>query len=237
MFIYGKNPIKDLFKINPSQIKKIWIIKKRHQSFSKELEKAGFNLLNFNDFNFKKNNFKGNENFQGILAEIKDPKIYNLPDLINKNNKNEKQKLIILDKVEDPQNFGAILRNSAAFDISGVIYSKNGSAKLNSTVMKSSSGNWINVDLCEVNSISNSINYLKENGYWIVSTSSKSTIELEELKEFDKPIVLIFGNEGKGVRRSIQEKSDFLLNIKINPKVESLNVASSTAIILHYLKN
>ncbi|NQX83521.1 MAG: 23S rRNA (guanosine(2251)-2'-O)-methyltransferase RlmB [Mycoplasmataceae bacterium] len=236
MFIYGKNPVKDLFMKNTSLIKRIWIEKKRHQSFYNDLTNSNIKIYYFNEFKLKWGEFKGHENFQGIIAEIEEPKIYGLLELIRKNKDNNKTLFLILDQIEDPQNFGAILRNAAAFNVDGVIYPSRSAVGLNSTVMKTSSGNWMNVDLCETSSLNQVIDTLKKEGYWIISTTSDSTSSLDSIKELNQPKVIILGNEGKGVRKSLQNKSDFKISIEINKKVESLNVSSALAIILHYIK-
>lgn len=235
MYIYGKNPVKDLFNKDPLSIEKIWIEKKRHQSFYNELSLSKIQIYYFDEFKLKWGEFKGHENFQGIIAEIKEPKIFNLQELIKKNKKNEKPLFLILDQIEDPQNFGAILRNAAAFNVDGVIYPSRGSVGLNSTVMKTSAGNWMNINLCETSSLNQVIETLKKEGYWIISTSFESNSTLEEIKELNQPKAIILGNESKGVRKSLQDKSDFKIKIKMNKNVESLNVSSASAIILHYL--
>ncbi|BDU67825.1 MAG: 23S rRNA (guanosine(2251)-2'-O)-methyltransferase RlmB [Candidatus Tyloplasma litorale] len=235
MFIYGKNPIKDLFDKDFKLIKKIWIDKKRHQSFFNDLKNKGIEINDFKVFNFRKNGFSSHENFQGIIALIEEPKIYSLKELIELNIGKESPKFLILDQIEDPQNFGAILRNAAAFDIDGVIYPSRNSAKLNSTVMKASAGNWMRVNLCETNSLNQVVDTLKKNYYWIISTSLEGKTSFEEIKNINQPKAIILGNEGKGVRKTLNEKSDFKIKINMNQEVESLNVASASAIILHYL--
>ena len=235
MFIYGKNPISYLFTKDPESIKEVWIEKKRHQSFFNQLNSNKVIIHNFNEFNFKKSEFRGHENFQGIIAKIKEPKIYSLSEMINKNKNNENTLFLILDQIEDPQNFGAIIRNAAAFNVDGILYPSRGASGLNSTVMKVSAGNWLNVDLCETSSLNQVVDTLKKSGYWIVSTSLDADSNLDSIKNLNQPMAIILGNEGKGVKKSLIEKSDFKIKINMNKNVESLNVASSSAIILHHI--
>lgn len=236
MLIYGKNPIKDLFEFDKSLIKKIYIEKKRHQSFYNDLEKANINLLEYKDFKYNEE-INHKDNTQGIIADIKDPKNYSIKELIQVNKDNKRPVLVMLDRIEDPQNFGAIIRNAAAFGATGIIYPSRNSAKLNSTSMKTSAGNWIHTNFAEVTNLSNAIKELKENDYWIVSTSLDANTSLSELKDFDKPLVILLGNEGKGVKKTLQEEADFNIKIDMSSKVESLNVSSAAAIILHSLND
>ncbi len=235
MFIYGKNPVKDLFTDEPSSILEVYIERKRHQTFYEDLKKSGVSLKPLSELSYKDAELNGKENLQGIVARIKEPKIYTLPELINKHKNSERQVYLILDQIVDPQNFGAILRNAAAFDVSGVIYPSRNSARLNSTSMKTSAGNWKNVDLCETTSLNHVIKTLKDNNIWIVSTSLNANQDLSTLKDLNQPMAIIIGNEGKGVRPSLQEKSEISVKININDKVESLNVSSAVAIILYQL--
>ncbi len=235
MIIYGKNPVKDLFTKDKSQINKVWIDRKRHQAFAIDLEKAGISIDDIKSLNYRKVELTGQENIQGVIADIKEPKIYSLAELIESNKDNDNTKLLILDQIEDPQNFGAIIRNAAAFGVDGIIFPSRGAARLTPTVMKTSAGNWMNVKLCETGSLNSVIQTLKDNFYWIVSTSLDANTSMDEVKELNKPMAIILGNEGKGVRRSLLDKSDFKIKINMNDEVESLNVSSAAAIILHYL--
>ncbi len=235
MYIYGKNPIRDLFNEDPSSIIEIYIEKKRHQSFYSQLEKTEIKLNSLDKLNLKNADLTGKENLQGIVAKIKEPKIYGLSELLEKHKNLERQIYLILDQVEDPQNFGAILRNAAAFNVSGVIYPSRNSARLNSTSMKTSAGNWNKVDLCETASLNQVVKTLKDNGIWVASTSLDANQDLNTLKDLNQPLAIIIGNEGKGVRPSLQDKSEIRIRIPMNEKVESLNVSSATAIILYQL--
>lgn len=235
MFIYGKNPVKDFYTKRPEDIKEIYIEKKRHQSFYKDLEKAGFKLNELSKLNFRDAELNGKENLQGIVARIKEPKIFSLKELLDLNKDKERALYLILDQVEDPQNFGAILRNAAAFGIDGVIYPSRNSARLNSTAMKTSAGNWMNVNLCETASLNQVLITLKDNGVWIAATSLEANQTLEELKDLNQPLAIILGNEGKGVRPTLLDKAEFKVKIDMDEKVESLNVSAASAIILHQL--
>ena len=147
MIIYGVNPVKDLFNSDVNKIKKVWIQKKRHQSFYNDLTAAGVEVLDIADLNYRKVELTGKETIQGIVASIEEPKVFTLNELIEVNKDKQDAKIVILDHIEDPQNFGAIIRNSAAFEVDGIIYPSRGAARLNSTVMKTSAGNWMNVNL------------------------------------------------------------------------------------------
>jgi len=139
MYIYGKNPIKDLFDYKPEFIKKVFIDKKRHQFFYKQLKESNIEVLDLSLF--KNKYFNKEDNLQGLVALIKEPKIFSLKELIEKNKNKEHPVFVILDSITDPQNFGAILRNAAAFGVSGVLYPSRNSSPLSASAIKSSAGN------------------------------------------------------------------------------------------------
>lgn len=234
MLIYGKNPIKDLFIFDKKTIKKVYIEKKRHQSFYQELKNEGVLLLEYKDFKFN-DEITNKDNTQGIIAEISEIKNYSIRELIESLKDIENPKIVMLDRIEDPQNFGAIIRNAAAFNVDAIVFPNRNSAKLNSTSMKTSAGNWMHVKFSEVSNLSNAIKEFKKNDYWIVSTSLEANTTLDEIKNFNKPLIILLGNEGKGVKKSLQEEADFNIKIKMSKNVESLNVSSAAAIILHAL--
>ena len=233
MYIYGKNPVKDLFEHKPEYIKKIFIDKKRHQFFYSQLESSDIEIYDFADFRNK--TFKNGENLQGLVALIKEPEIYPLKDLIAKNKDSENPVFLILDGITDPQNFGAILRNAAAFGVSAVLYPTRNASPLSASAIKASAGNWMKVDLCETASLNQVVDSLKKSGYWIASAALDGKDNLDTLSNFNQPIAVILGSEGSGVKKSLQDKSEIIFKIKMNEKVESLNVASASAIILHYI--
>lgn len=93
----------------------------------------------------------------------------------------------------------------------------------------------MNIDLCETSSLNQTIRTLKDEGVWIVSTSLDAESNLTTLSDLNQPMAIILGNEGKGIRPSLIEKSEINIKINMNSKVESLNVSTTAAIILHEL--
>lgn len=234
MFIYGKNSIVDLFKKDKSQITEIYLDKNKYEKFYNSLLKSNIKVFPYEKIKIKEFEKK---NTQRIIAKIKDIKYLTLTEIIKKNKDNVKSILIILDQIQDTQNFGSIIRSVLALGGNGIIFSKNNTAPLNASTIKASSGTWSDVDFCEVNSLNSTIETLKKNGFWIISTDSKAKESIEHFKNFNKPIVLILGSEGFGIRKTLRDKTDFLVKIKISNKVESLNVSVAAALALYILKN
>ncbi|NOQ50415.1 MAG: 23S rRNA (guanosine(2251)-2'-O)-methyltransferase RlmB [Mycoplasmataceae bacterium] len=230
MYIYGKNPIKELIDKKSDLLLELFIDVKRHNSFYNELKKLNIEPKKLSEINYKK--MFPNKNVQGIVAKITDPQILSVDQLIKNNSLREENTILLLDHISDPQNFGSIMRNAAAFGVNSIILTKYESAPLNATSIKASSGAWINLEIAQASSINHVVNELKKNNYWIISTSLTGEKNLSKIKEFKKKVI-IFGSEGKGVRKSLQSRADFNIKISMTNNVESLNVSSATAIILY----
>lgn len=175
-------------------------------------------------------------NHQGIVAKVDEYMTYSLLDLINSLKDKHHPVIVMLDEITDPHNLGAIIRNLDAFNIDGLIIKNKNQAPLSPTVYKVSTGALSFVKVAVVANLNNAIQQLKDNGYWIYAISQKGSKPYYEV-DFNNPSVLIFGNEGKGISKLVLDNSDYYVSIPMFGHVESLNVASSSAILLSYLRN
>ena len=142
----------------------------------------------------------------------------------------------MLDGINDPHNLGAILRSADAFGADGVIVKKHGQAPLNATVAKVSTGAIDFVPVCQVTNLTQTINELKKNGYWVVSSDGSAKMDLNDI-DYKFPTVLVVGSEGEGISRLILENSDYITKINMVGHVNSLNASVACAIYLstiHY---
>ena len=143
-------------------------------------------------------------------------------------------KVLMLDNIQDPGNLGTILRSALAFGFDTVILSSDTVDVYNSKVLRATQGTVFNLNII-VNDLEEEINKLKNSGYKVLGTDVSSGTSAEEFKS-DNKIALIMGNEGNGVRESILDLCDDYLHIETSNKVESLNVAIATSILLYELR-
>jgi len=139
--------------------------------------------------------------------------------------------LLILDSIQDTHNVGAILRSADCSGVDGIIITKYNSAPINETVVKTSAGATEHVKIAQVNNLAQTIDELKQNGFWIVGSY------LEGAKDYTKvdykiPIAVIVGNEEKGIRKLTADKCDHLVKIPMKGKIQSLNVSVATGVLL-----
>lgn len=222
MHVYGKNVAKELLQ-NPKTIKKAYIYENfNDEEILNEIKQANITCK----FLDKKalDNIEGG-NHQGIILDIDDYKYCYLDELLNRDI------IIILDHLEDPHNFGAIIRTCEAAGINSIIIPKDRSVKVNSTVMKTSAGTLENVDICMVTNLVSTIKQLKEHGFWIIGTDMEGT-DYRKI-DYKGKIAIVIGNEGKGLSRLTEENCDFIAKIPMYGTVNSLNASVAAALVIY----
>ena len=141
--------------------------------------------------------------------------------------------VVVLDEVQDTRNLGSCLRSASFFGVDAIIIPKNNSADYaNPAVIETSTGGIYDLKLYKVSNISQTIQQLKENGYWISGFSEHGSNFIDRDK-LDEKNVLIFGNEEKGIRQLVQKSCDQILKIEQIGQTSSLNVSVATAIALY----
>ena len=232
-FIYGRVP--SLNALTTSKVKNVYL----QNNFSDDkilsvIKQKGLNLKRVDLGTLNK--MSGNGNHQGIIVEVA-PHEYSTVAEIIKSCKGKKQPLVlILDEIEDPQNFGAILRSADAFGVDGVIIKSKNQVPLNWTVAKVSTGAIEYVKVAQVPNLSNVIKELKENGFWVYAADGSGKDSYEKMN-YDEAVALIVGSEGRGISQLVMKNSDFIIKIPMSGHVNSLNVSVSTGILLSRIRN
>lgn len=226
MYVFGKNVATDLIKNNKKIYKAIIWENFKDEYIISELQKRNIPIKYCTKKQIDEIE-KGNH--QGIILNIPDYRFTDLDSLQPKDG--EFPLIVMLDHLEDPHNFGAIIRTCESANVDGIIIPKDRSVDINSTVMKTSAGTLDRVKICMVTNLSNTIESLKKKGYWIIGTdlngSDYATID------YKMPICLVIGNEGKGMSRIVKEKCDFIATIPMKGEVNSLNASVATGIMIY----
>jgi 23S rRNA (guanosine2251-2'-O)-methyltransferase len=175
--------------------------------------------------------YSPDKNAQGVVALKQDFKFSTLDEIISVSKKASLPLILILDEIQDPHNVGAILRSAECSGVNGVMLTKHNSATITSTVTKVSAGATEHLKICQVNNLSQTIDELKEKGFWIIGSSLENAKNYTEV-DYKIPIALIVGNEEKGIRKLTASKCDFLVKIPMSGKIQSLNVSVATGILL-----
>ncbi len=225
MIVYGRNVAKELLE-NHEKVEKIYLQKNFDDKKLKSLLEKNKSKIVFCEKRQMDKLAEGNH--QGIILVIKDFKYCNLEDIIQK----EDAFIVLLDHIEDPHNLGAIIRTCEASGVDGIILPKNRSVSVNATVMKTSAGALDHVKIALVSNLKNAIDRLKKNGFWIVGTDMKDSVDYREI-DYSGKIVLVIGSEGFGMSRIIRDSCDFVAKIPMYGKVNSLNASVASGIMIY----
>lgn len=233
-YIYGRNTVKEKLK-SDENIEEAYILDSlKDETLINLLNKKKIKITRCNRTRLDK--IVNNSFHQGVIIKVKEYKSVDLNEIIENNKDNENALLVILDGVVDPHNLGAILRTSEAIGVNGIIIPKNNSAPLNATVAKTSTGAIDLVPISKVVNLNNTINKLKENGYWIVGAEAKESVDYRSV-DYKGKITLVLGSEGEGISRLVLENCDYRVRLPMVGKITSLNVSVATAILLYQVYN
>ena len=223
MIVFGRNVAKEIL----SSDKKVFNAYISNSFDEKEI----LDIINKRNIKITKldrramDNKFGNNN-QGIALEIEDYKFKKIEDI------KDKKFIIMLDHLEDPHNLGAIIRTSECAGVDAIIIPKKRSVQINSTVMKVSAGALNNIDIIEVSSLAQTIDKIKEYGYWVYGTDMEDSVNYTDVK-YDRKTCLIIGSEGNGISRLVREKCDFIIRIPMKGKINSLNASVAAGIAIY----
>jgi 23S rRNA (guanosine2251-2'-O)-methyltransferase len=172
-------------------------------------------------------------NTQGVLAFVGTKEFSDISQLFDvAKAANEKPFFLIFDEIEDVHNLGALIRTAVCTGAHGGIIPKHHNAPVNDTVVKTSAGASMHFPMARVTNIAQAIDELKENGVWIVGTEMTAQKSFTEV-DYSVPVALVIGNEGKGIRRLVKDKCDFLVKIPMKGDFESLNASVAGAIVMY----
>lgn len=219
MKVYGKNVF---YETNKNDIKKIYL---KRGFKDKQLIKE----ITDNNIYFEYLNEEFPKGSGGVILEIKEYQYGKLEDIKDDNI------VLILDHLTDVHNFGAIIRTAEARGVKNIIIPRDRSADVNEIVYKTSAGAINNINIIKVSNIINSINYLKDNHFFIYSTDMKGT----DYRKLSYPpnIAIIIGNEEKGVSPLVLKNSDEIIKIPMKGDINSLNASVAAGIILFGVDN
>ena len=173
------------------------------------------------------------KNHQGIICYISPIQYQPLNEIIQRVFENGKDPfVVILDRITDTRNFGAITRVADASGVDAIIIPEKESAIITSDAIKTSAGALNYVPICKVKSLKKTIRFLKESGLNIISCSEKGNNKIYN-SELNSPCCIILGSEKDGISKNLLDQSDEILKIPMNGYVDSLNVSSSASIIFY----
>jgi 23S rRNA (guanosine2251-2'-O)-methyltransferase len=231
--IEGKNAIFEAFNAGRG-IKKLFVLNgikdEKINSLINDVKRTG-TVVKFMDRDEldKMSETKSN---QGIIADVEDYKYVEVDDILEcARSKGEDPFIILLDEIEDPHNFGAIIRSAECVGAHGIIIKNRNQAMVTATVVSASAGASEYMKIARVNNLSKTIEELKQVGLWFACADMDGSLMTET--NLKGSIGLVVGNEGRGVSRLVREKCDFVVKIPMKGHIDSLNVSVATGVLLY----
>jgi 23S rRNA (guanosine2251-2'-O)-methyltransferase len=233
-FVYGLHAINAVLERAPERVLELWLAQPRDDVRSRDLreraESAGLRVQSMGAEALAK--LVGDVAHQGAVAAVRPLKPWDEHDLLESLSQAATDPLVlILDGVTDPHNLGACLRTADAAGVNAVLIPKDRAATVDGVVRKVAAGAAEFVPVVSVTNLARTIDLLKERGIWVVGTDGEApqTLYGADLK---RPLALVLGAEGAGMRRLTRERCDFLVRIPMAGQVESLNVSVAAGVAL-----
>ena len=229
MLIYGINPITEALRA--TSVSEVWASTRRDGRLERLLEtarRAGATVRRVEKSELDRLARGGAH--QGVVARIAELAERSVAALVRE--AAGPPLILVVDGVEDPQNFGALIRTADAAGIDGVIYHTRRASPTSAAAMKASAGAMAHVPLAPVVNISRAIAELKTEGVWSVGLEAGERRSYHDL-DFNQPTALIVGAEGTGLRRLVRARCDWLVSIPMRGEVSSLNVSVAAGVVLY----
>lgn len=227
-WIWGIHPVLELLRVNPSHIREIIIqAGKSGDKLNQIREIAAQNSISVHS---RKTLINEAQSHQGVEAKTKPVSFLSLDELLQKT-KSAQPLFLALDSIQDPHNLGAIIRSASAAGVHGILIPKDRSAPITGTVAKTAAGAIAMVNFCQVTNLSEALLQLKKNNFWIFGADGNAAKTIHS-SDFQGPICLVIGGEGKGIRPLVKKNCDFLVSIPMHSTLDSLNASVATGVIL-----
>lgn len=235
--IYGVNPVKEAIESGKT-INKLYGAKGSKEVYEllKIAKSKGIVTVEADKIKLDKMitaNGEKLKNSQGIVASVTDYEYYEIEDILEyAKSKHEKPFVVILDKIEDPHNLGAIIRSAECMGVHGIIIQKRNACQITDVVEKTAAGAVNYMRVARVTNITRAIEELKKEGLWIYGLDMEGATTIYET-DLTGAIGIVVGNEGEGISRLVKENCDGIIKIPMSGKTESLNASVSTGITIY----
>ncbi len=226
MLVYGKNVVREILNSNTKIFKVFLDNNFNDQELMSIIIKK--NLKRFHMDRNKLDKMCDNGITQGIALDIEEFKYHNIEEIEEDKDANF---IVMLDSLEDPHNFGAIIRTCECAGVNYIIIPKKRSVSVNSTVYKTSAGALNNVKIVEVVNLNNTIKKLKDLGYWVYGAEAGS--KDYRSVDFSGKTCLVIGSEGHGMKQIIASSCDQIISLPIKGKINSLNASVASGILIY----
>ncbi|WP_407539946.1 23S rRNA (guanosine(2251)-2'-O)-methyltransferase RlmB [Deinococcus radiomollis] len=230
MLLYGRNPV--LEALRAGLVEELTVARGIEDAFLQELKTFEVRVRFAPRQELDQQ--AGTADHQGVLAEVEDLKWSSLDDIMDRAEaKGEELLIVLLDGITDPRNFGAIIRSAEVLGAHGVVVEERRSSPLNATVAKAAAGATSFLPVAQTKNMPRLIEQLKADNIWVYGAAGEAARPMKQL-DYDRPLALVIGAEGEGMRRLVREKCDELVSIPVKGQIQSLNAAVAAGILIQH---
>jgi 23S rRNA (guanosine2251-2'-O)-methyltransferase len=227
--VFGVEPVRELLEAAPEIVRVLHVRAGDERRFEREIglaRSAGAQVARCDEREMARLAGAGARH-QGIVATIREYRYAELHQVLA----GGPDPIVLIDGVTDPRNLGAILRSAECAGVDTIVLARDRTVGVTPAAIKSSAGAWIHMKIAQCVNVARTLDDLKEAGYWVAALAPGGPVSLYDL-DVSRRLVIVIGSEGKGVREIVKKKADFIVDIPMRGKVESLNVSVATAVAL-----
>lgn len=231
--IFGTRAVMEAIKAG-REIEKIFVQAGLNNDLIKELiQTAKSNGVPFTFVPQAKLNRLSTKNHQGVICQLAAVSYANLEGIIDKAYQEGREPfLLIVDRVTDVRNFGALARTAECAGLDAIIMGDSGNAPITGDAMKTSAGALSHLPVCRVKDMKKTLHFLRESGIQIIACTEKASDMLYDL-DLNTPLALIMGSEEDGISPQLLKDADRLAKIPMRGKISSLNVSVAAGISIY----
>ncbi|MGC4116589.1 MAG: 23S rRNA (guanosine(2251)-2'-O)-methyltransferase RlmB [Myxococcales bacterium] len=234
-YVYGVHPALEALKGTPEQVERVILaqgaVKGPHEEIANLAKAKGVRVEFVPRDQLAR--LAGGGVHQGVVLKVAEFSYAELEDVIDRAKaEGEVGLVLVLDGIEDPHNFGALVRSAFALGAHGVVIAKDRAVGVTPVVVKASAGAIAHLPIARVTNLSRALEDLKEAGFWVSAADLKGDRRPDEV-DLKGPSALVIGSEGEGIRHGVLEKADFRVRIPMAGPLGSLNASVAGALLLY----
>jgi len=231
MVLYGKNSVRERLRADPKSVRKVCMTQAfAHEEIERLIRANGVAVERLAPKELGR--MRPQKDLQGVLAHVARYRYAAFQDLLAGGDR-EKRTLVFLDRINDPQNLGVIMRTLACFGRFGVVLPQFKSCEVNETVLHVASGAENHVPVAQVANLTNAMLNAKKAGYWLAGAVVDERAQDLSALSLPFPLALVLGSEGEGVRYGVDKHLDIRARIPMAGAALSFNVAMACAIFAY----
>lgn len=230
--IWGIHPVMELLSSAPDRILELRILKASHNKVQDIVQLADQHGVSWHVADAPFSGTPDQATLQGVQARTKPVTTVGLADVIAaRRDKIGPALVLALDTIQDPHNFGAMIRSASAAGALAILYTKDRSAPLSGTVAKVAVGAIAHLPLCPVTNMASALQQLKDAGFWIFGADGSADQTIYEA-DLSGSVCLVIGGERSGIRPLVKKQCDVLISIPMHSGLDSLNASVAAAVIM-----